>query len=106
MKFLVMTTRRQNAPIPPDAIARILGAQREWFEEHLSDGTFDCVYGYPQGGGGVGIVNAGTTEELNELLTGSPLFPIADFEVRALTDVTVALENGARALERVSAATA
>jgi len=64
MKFLVMTTRRQ-APIPPEAIARILLAQREWFEEHLSEGTFDCVYGYPQGGGGVAIVNADTTEVLS-----------------------------------------
>lgn len=106
MKFLVMTTRRQSAPIPPEAIARILNAQREWFDEHLSDGTFDCVYGYPQGGGGVGIVNADTTEALNELLTGSPVFPIADFDVRPLTDVTVALENGAKALERVTATTA
>ena len=105
MKFLIMTTRRQ-VPIPPETIARILNAQRELFEENLSDGTFDCVYGYPQGGGGVGIVNADTTEEPNELLTGSPLFPIADFEVRALTDVTVALENGAKALERAVSATA
>jgi len=104
MKFLVMTTRRQNAPIPPDKIAQLLNAQREWFEEHVSDGTFDCAYGYPQGGGGVGIVNADTTEELNDLITGSPLFPIADFEIRPLTDVSVALENGAKALERGVAA--
>ena len=34
MKFLVLTTRRQNVPVPSEAIARILNAQREWFEEH------------------------------------------------------------------------
>jgi len=106
MKFLVMTTRRQGVPIPPEAIARLLTAQREWFEEHLADGTIDCAYGYPQGGGGVGIANAKTTEELNELVTSFPLFPIADIEVRPLTDINVALENGAKALERIAHATA
>jgi muconolactone delta-isomerase len=106
MKFLVMTTRRQNVPIPPEAIARLLRAQQEWFEEHLADGTIDCAYGYPQGGGGVGIANADTTEELNELISEWPLFPIADVEVRPLTDVAVTLKNGAEAAERIAHAIA
>ena len=100
MKFLVTTTRRQTAPMPPQAIAEILTAQRGWFDEHLADGTYDCAYAYAQGGGGVAIANAQTTEELNHILTGSPLWPIADFDVVPLTDVKIALENGARAIER------
>jgi muconolactone delta-isomerase len=103
MKFLVKTHRRQNVPLPPETISRLLTAQREWFEEHVADGTLDCVYAFAQGGGGVFIVGVDTAEELNTLLHSAPLFPIAEFEAKALADVSVSLENAAKSVERASA---
>ena len=81
MKFLVTVTPRQVAPMPPGAIAEVLSAQRDWLTQKLEDGTLDCAYGFI-GGGGVGIANADSIEEMHALLVQSPGFPIGDNEVR------------------------
>ena len=77
MKFLVTVTPRQVAPMPPGAIADVLSAQRDWLKQKLEDGTLDCAYGFI-GGGGVGIANADSIEEMHALLVQSPGFPIGD----------------------------
>jgi len=99
-------TRRKSLLLAPEAISRILRAQREWLGDRFADGSLECVYAFAEGAGGVAIVNARTPEELNGLLSASPLYPIAEYRVSPLVDVTVALENGARAAEGHTAALA
>ena len=56
--------------------------------------TFTC------GGGNVGIVNADSAEQLNEMLMNTPLFLCSEFDVRPLTDYDKYMENVAAALEK------
>ena len=101
MKYLV-TLRRREVPVPPDAVAAMLLAQRDWIQEHLADGTFDCAYTFAQAGGGIAIVNADSGEDLNGILTSSPLFGMANIELQALADIAT-LENAAQGMRRAAA---
>ena len=100
MKYLVTFKRRDSAPVPVQAISGILAAQRDWMQERSGDGTFEAAYGFPQGGGGIVIVNADSPEELSELLIGSPAFALTDLSVQPLVDIEVSLGNSIRALQQ------
>ena len=99
MKYLVTTRRRDGVPVPPEAMAGMLHAQRDWLQEKLDEGTFDIAYPFAQGGGGIGIVNAETGDELNEIITGSPLFGVTQIEVQPLAGLE-AIDNSANAISR------
>ncbi len=105
MKFLITMRRRNGVMLPPEVVAGMLLAQRDWLQERLDDGTFDSAYTYAQGGGGCGIVNAGSGEELAQIAASSPLFGISDVEVLPLADIST-IETSAAALRRAVGAPA
>jgi muconolactone delta-isomerase len=105
MKFLVTMSRRNGVMIPPEVVADMLLAQREWLQERLDDGTFDCAYTFAQGGGGCGIMNAASGEELGQIAAGSPLFGISDIDVQPLAGISM-IETSAAALRRAVGAPA
>lgn len=92
MKFLVITSRRQQLPLPPDAVAPVLEAQRDWIHQRLDDDTIDVIYGFPFGGG-VAIVNADDGDDLTATIMSSPAFAMLDWEIRPLAEIDVALTN-------------
>jgi muconolactone delta-isomerase len=100
MKFLVTVTPRQ-VPMPPGMIADLLTAQRDWLNEKVNDGTLDCAYGFV-GGGGCGIANADSHEEMHALIVGSPGFVLSDSEVRPLGDLNETIGAGVEALRRAA----
>jgi len=101
MKYLVTMHRRDGVPIPPEAIAAMLLAQRDWLQEKIEEGTIETAYTFAQGAGGIGIVNADSGEELNEILTSSPIFAATQIDVQPLAGIE-ALENGANAMRRIA----
>ena len=101
MKYLVTARRRDGVSVPPDAIAGMLLAQRDWLREKLDEGTLDVAYTFAQGGGGIGIANVESGDELNEILTSSPLFGVSLIELQPLVGIE-ALENSASAMRRTA----
>jgi hypothetical protein len=101
VKHLVTFRRRDGVPVPPDAISHLLVAQRDWIQQHIDDGTIDVAYTFAQGGGGIGIVNASSGEELSRLLSSSPLFGVSSIELQPLTDIS-ALESFSQAVRSVA----
>ena len=101
MKYLVTMRRRDGVPVPPDAIAGMLLAQRDWLQQKIEEDVVDAAYVFAQGGGGVSIVNAASGEELSQILTSSPVFGITNIELQPLADIS-ALENTAQALRAVA----
>lgn len=100
MKYLVTFRRRDGVPIPPEAVAGILHAQRGWLDEMIEDRVFDCAYVFAQGSGGIAIVNADSNEELSEMLASAPAFVLVAIEVQPLAAVAT-LENAVRALQQM-----
>jgi len=85
MKFLVFARLRIGANIPEENVPALFKEAREWISESLANGTADCVYNLPAGGG-VAIVNADSHEILTEILSIYPLQPWVQYEVHPLSD--------------------
>ena len=102
MRFLVMTSQGAAQP-PPEALPLILPAFKDWIHDRVKAGKIEAVFSYAEGGGGCGIANVTSHEELNELLVSSPLAPFTNYEVRALADFDKAIDNGIRAVEAMAA---
>ena len=84
MKFLI-TAQPGPTPMPPQQAAGLLQATKEWINARLADGTMDCHYVFPEGGGFV-ISNADSHETVLDALLEYPLYPFMTWEVKALCD--------------------
>ena len=98
MKFLVFRKPRVSSGMIPTS--RAIREQKQGVSAAIKRGAIDCIYAFPGGGGNVGIVNADSPEQLNEMLMSTPLFLYSEFEVRPLTDYDKYMENVAAALEK------
>ncbi|MEZ5078679.1 MAG: hypothetical protein R2725_14695 [Solirubrobacterales bacterium] len=78
MKYYVSPT---PGPMPPTP--EMLDVGMEWIEGKLSDGTFDCVYGFIEGGG-FAVANVDSHKEVLELMADYPLFGFVSWEVKPL----------------------
>jgi hypothetical protein len=80
MKYFVTAT---PGPLPPSP--EQFDAAFEWLEGKLADGTFDCLYGFLEGGG-FSVSNADSHVDALELMADYPLFGLVSWEVRPLLD--------------------
>ena len=80
MKYMVSATPGPMPPAPEQFDAALA-----WLEGKLDDGTFDCVYGFLEGGG-FGVSNAGSHGEAVELMAEYPMFGMVTWEVRPLLE--------------------
>jgi hypothetical protein len=79
MKFLVIRRPRAGALVRPTS--QMIRAQKEGLLAAVKRGEADCTYAFV-GGGGFSILNANSTDEVNQRLFGSPLGFFYEFEVR------------------------
>ena len=96
MKFLLIRKPRVSAERPTSQMIR---AHKEYVLSRLKDKTIDCTYAF-LGGGGCSIVNADSTEQLNQRIFASPLALFYEYEIRALSDYASFMDNVAAALEK------
>lgn len=96
MKFLVFARLRVGATWPNDALT-LFQQTIDWIDVRLTDGTFDCAYNLPAGGG-VAIVNANSHETLTDILSSYPLQPWVQYEVHPLSDIKHAFDLTIKAL--------
>jgi hypothetical protein len=87
MKFLVSAT---PGPLPPSP--EQFDVAIEWLEGKVADGSFDCLYGYLEGGG-FSVANADSHREVLELMADYPLFGMVTFEVRPLLEFREGLDT-------------
>jgi len=80
MKYLVEAT---PGPLPPSP--EQFDTAIEWIEARLADGTFDCVFGYLEGGG-IAVTNAADNAALLKLMTEYPLFGLVQWDVKPLLE--------------------
>ncbi len=80
MKYYVSATPGPMPPTPEQ-----FDASMSWIEGKVSDGTFDCVFGFLEGGG-FSVVNAGSHREALDLMADYPLFGLVNWDVRPLLE--------------------
>ena len=98
MKFLVIQKPIAGAPWPQDRLA-LWESAKQWTNNLLADGTLDCAYNLPAGGG-LGIVNASSHEQLTEILAANPGSVVVDYEIQPLSDVNHLFDLAIAAIKR------
>jgi len=97
MKFLTIA---RPGPMPPPA--DVVRAAQQWLRERRDDGTFECVYGFVEGGG-LGVGNADSVERQMDLMLEYPLAPFVQYEVHPLVEPDDGFERLLAMLDRVAA---
>jgi hypothetical protein len=100
MKYLISATPGPMPPTPEQLDAAI-----EWLEAKLDDGTFDCVYGFLEGGG-FGITNADSHRAALDVMADYPLFGMVTWDVRPLLEFKEGLDTVRAKLAEAQAAMA
>jgi hypothetical protein len=88
MKFLLtakIASFPGMTPTPPAVMQSLNLAAKAYVKARFEDGTFDCHYIFPDGGGFV-IANADSHEKVLNILLEYPLYPVFVWEVKALCD--------------------
>jgi len=80
MKYFISATPGPMPPTPEQ-----FDAAFEWLENKVEDETFDCIFGFLEGGG-FSVANVDSHLDALELMADYPLFGLATWEVRPLLD--------------------
>lgn len=87
MKYCVTA---RPGPLPPSP--EQFDAAMDWLKVRLDDGTFDCLYGFLEGGG-FSIANVASHEEALDLMTEYPLYGMVEWEVRPVLEFGEGMEK-------------
>ena len=84
MKYFVMG-KPGITPMPPEQLVGLNQAAKAWMEERFEDGSVECHYVFPDGGG-FSVANMESHEALLDTLLDYPLYPIMDWEIKVLCE--------------------
>lgn len=91
MKYLIVA-KPGTTPIPQDQGAELLQAGLDYINAKLAEGGLDSAFNI-MGGGGLGISNANTHEEVLSQLLEYPLYPFFSWEITPLLDMEESLKQ-------------
>jgi hypothetical protein len=80
MKYFVSATPGPMPPAPEQ-----FDAAMTWLEGKVNDGTFDCIFGFMEGGGFC-VINADSHHDVLDLMLEYPLFGLVTWNVRPLME--------------------
>lgn len=100
MKYYVSATPGPMPPTPEQ-----LDAALAWLESKSDDGTFDCIFGFMEGGG-FSVANADSHRDVLELMAEYPLFGLVTWDVRPLLEFKEGTDTLRRKLAEAQAAMA
>jgi len=90
-KFLVLASLGPSQPDAPGA-SQAAEAVKGWVTEQQQGGRVEAAYTYP-GGGGCAIINADSTEDLQQLLVSNPATAFLRYEVRPLVEFNESMDR-------------
>ncbi|MGN6170731.1 MAG: DUF3303 family protein [Solirubrobacteraceae bacterium] len=100
MKYYVSATPGPMPPTPEQFDAAL-----SWLEGKVKDGTFDCIFGFMEGGG-FSVVNADSHRDVFELMAAYPLFGLVTWDVRPLLEFREGVDTVRAKLAEAQAAMA
>ena len=80
MKYYVAA---RPGPMPPSP--EQFDAAIDWLDAKVQDGTFDCIFGFMEGGG-FSVLNANSHREVLDVMAEYPLFGLVTWDVQPLLE--------------------
>jgi hypothetical protein len=100
MKYYVAA---RPGPMPPSP--EQFDAAIEWLDGKVQDGTFDCIFGFMEGGG-FSVLNADSHREVLDVMAEYPLFGLVTWDVQPLLEFKEGIETLRAKLAEAQAAMA
>ena len=100
MKYYVSAKPGPMPPTPEQFDAAI-----SWLEDKVNEGTFDCVFGFLEGGG-FSVTNADSHREILDMMADYPLFGLVTWEVHPLLEFKDGIDTMRAKLAEAQAAMA
>jgi muconolactone delta-isomerase len=85
MKYLLMVRVKATVQPSPE-VAAALQIHKQYIADLAGRGVVESVYTFAGSGNGCCIISAETSEDLNDLLAGTPAFALCDIDVYPLAD--------------------
>lgn len=101
MQFLIIT--RPTSPTPPEMLVPMLSAMEAWLAQHRASGKIEVVWSFAGTGGGGGVLEVESHEELDAIMARFPFAPFSSVEVLALSDLDRSLANARAFIEEMMA---
>jgi muconolactone delta-isomerase len=99
MKFLVITKSKHLAP--PEVAVGLIDAMGPWQSKYA--GKFEQIWGFAGIQGGGGIVNVGSLEELDAIMTEFPFLVFSKIEIIPLVDLDGYLQRTKQVAQAMAA---
>jgi hypothetical protein len=100
MKYYVAA---RPGPMPPSP--EQFDAAIEWLDAKVQDGTFDCIFGFMEGGG-FSVLNANSHREVLDVMAEYPLFGLVTWDVQPLLEFKEGIDTVRAKLAEAQAAMA
>ena len=100
MKYYVAA---RPGPLPPSP--EQFDAAIAWLEAKVQDGTFDCIFGFMEGGG-FSVLNADSHREVLDVMAEYPLFGLVTWDVQPLLEFKEGIDTVRAKLAEAQAALA
>ena len=100
MKYYVAA---RPGPMPPSP--EQFDAAIEWLDAKVQDGTFDCIFGFMEGGG-FSVLNANSQREVLDVMAEYPLFGLVTWDVQPLLEFKEGIDTVRAKLAEAQAAMA
>lgn len=100
MKFLIISHPKQ--PIPPEIGIQLVDAMVAWVNQHKGSGKIEDVWGFAASGGGGGILNVDSAEELDAIMVGFPFGAFSEVEAYPLVDLHESLQRLKQAMQAMA----
>jgi len=100
MKYYVAA---RPGPMPPSP--EQFDAAIDWLDAKVQDGTFDCIFGFMEGGG-FSVLNANSHREALDVMAEYPLFGLVTWDVQPLLEFKEGIDTVRAKLAEAQAAMA
>ena len=100
MKYYVAA---RPGPMPPSP--EQFDAAIEWLDAKVQDGTFDCIFGFMEGGG-FSVLNADSHREVLDVMAEYLLFGLVTWDVQPLLEFKEGIDTVRAKLAEAQAAMA
>jgi len=101
MMFLVIQRMKPGLAFTPQMFDPFL-ASFEYLKDLQKKGVIKSLWAFGSGGGGCGITDVPSADQLYQLLQGNPVSGFVDYEVHPLTSIDVVAETMRKGKEAVA----
>jgi muconolactone delta-isomerase len=100
MKFLVIS--HPNYPVPPEMGPQLVDAMVAWVNQHAGSGKIQETWSFAGTGGGGGILDVDSAEELDAIMSGFPFGAFSDVQIFPLADLHESLQQTKQVMQAMA----